>query len=72
MIALLVTGAFFVEEAFRVPGASSFFVEAALTRDYPIVMNLTVALAVIVLAANLVSDVLLAIVDPRVREEVLE
>ncbi len=68
MIALLITGAFFVEEAFGVPGASSFFVDGALTRDYPIVMNLTAALAVVVLAANLLSDVLLALVDPRIRE----
>jgi len=70
MLALLVTGAFFVEEAFAVPGASSFFVEAALTRDFAIVMNLTAALAVIVLVANLISDVLLAAVDPRIREQV--
>lgn len=70
MIALLVTGAFFVEEAFAIPGASSFFVAGALTRDYPIIMNLTAALAVVVLLANLVSDVLLALVDPRIREQV--
>ena len=68
MLALLVTGAFFVEELFRVPGVSAFFVEAALTRDYPVLMGLTVALAVVVLAANLVSDVALAIADPRIRE----
>jgi ABC-type dipeptide/oligopeptide/nickel transport system permease component len=68
MIALLVTGAIFVEEAFGIPGASSFFVQAALTRDYPLVMNLTVALAVLVLVANLLADVLLAVVDPRIRE----
>jgi peptide/nickel transport system permease protein len=68
MLALLVTGAFFVEDFFSIPGASSAFVEAALTRDYPVIMGLTVALAVVVLVANLVSDVLLAVVDPRVRE----
>jgi ABC-type dipeptide/oligopeptide/nickel transport system permease component len=70
MLALLVTGAFFVEEAFRIPGASSYFVEAALTRDYPLLMGLTVSLAVVVLLANAVSDILLAAVDPRLREEV--
>ncbi|MGH3006546.1 MAG: ABC transporter permease [Gaiellaceae bacterium] len=69
MIALLITGAFFVEEAFGIPGASSFFLEGARTRDYPIIMNLTAALAVIVLIANLISDVLLALVDPRIREQ---
>lgn len=69
LIALLVTGAFFVEEAFAIPGASSFFVAGALTRDYAIIMNLTAVLAVLVLVANLLSDVLLALVDPRVREQ---
>ncbi|HVM17818.1 MAG TPA: ABC transporter permease [Gaiellaceae bacterium] len=68
MIALLVTGAFFVEQAFDIPGASTFFLDAAFTRDYPMLMGLTVVLAVLVLAANLVSDVLLAAADPRVRE----
>ncbi|MGH3004721.1 MAG: ABC transporter permease [Gaiellaceae bacterium] len=68
MLALLVTGAFFVEQLFRIPGAASSFIEAALTRDYPLIMGLTVALAVVVLVANLISDVLLALVDPRVRE----
>jgi len=68
MIALLITGAFFVEQAFRIPGISSFFITAAQARDYPMIMNLTVALAVVVLVANLVADVLLALVDPRILE----
>lgn len=70
MLALLVTGAFFVEEAFRIPGASSFFVEAARTRDYSVLLNLTVVLAVVVLVANAIADIALAVVDPRVREQV--
>ena len=68
MLALLITGAFFVEDFFAIPGVSSFFVQAAETRDYPLLMGLTVALAIVVLAANLVSDILLALADPRVRE----
>jgi ABC-type dipeptide/oligopeptide/nickel transport system permease component len=68
MIALLVTGAFFVETSFGIPGASAFFLQAAKTRDYPLMMGLTAVLAFVVLAANLLSDVLLAVVDVRVRE----
>jgi len=68
MIALLITGAFFVENAFSVPGVSNFFIEAVRTRDYPVIMNLTAALAVVVLIANLAADVLLAVADPRIRE----
>jgi ABC-type dipeptide/oligopeptide/nickel transport system permease component len=68
MIALLITGAFFVENFFAVPGVSAAFVTAALTRDYPMLMGLTVVLAAVVLAANLFSDLMLAVIDPRVRE----
>lgn len=68
MLALLITGAFFVERLFLVPGVSAFFVEAALTRDYPLLMALTVVLAIVVLLANLVADVALAVLDPRIRE----
>ena len=69
MFALLITGAFFVEAAFGVPGASSFFVDGARSRDFPLLLGLTAALSVVVLVANAISDILLAIVDPRVREE---
>lgn len=68
MIAMLITGAFFVENFFAVPGASPAFVQAALTRDYPLLMGLTVALAVVVLAANLISGLLLAVINPRIWE----
>ena len=68
MLALLITGAFFVEQYFGVPGASQAFLDAARLRDFPMVMGLTVVLAAIVFALNLVADVLIAALDPRVRE----
>jgi ABC-type dipeptide/oligopeptide/nickel transport system permease component len=68
MLALLVTGAFFVEDAFGIPGASSFFADAARSRDYPLLMGLTVSLAIVILAVNALADVLLALLDPRLRE----
>jgi oligopeptide transport system permease protein len=67
-LALLVTGAFFVEQAFGIPGASAEFVRAAKLRDYPMVMGLTVALTAVVLLASLVADVVAAALDPRIRE----
>ena len=69
MLALLVTGAFFVETAFAVPGVSAEFVQAARAKDYPMILGLTVALTVLVLLVNLIADVLMAIIDPRMREE---
>jgi peptide/nickel transport system permease protein len=68
MLALLVTGAFFVEEFFGIPGASTFFLRAAQARDYPLLLGLTVALTVVVLVANLLADTFLMLVDPRLRE----
>jgi oligopeptide transport system permease protein len=68
MLALLITGAFFVEGYFGVPGASQAFLDAARVRDFPMVMGLTVVLAAIVFALNLLADVAIAALDPRVRE----
>jgi ABC-type dipeptide/oligopeptide/nickel transport system permease component len=68
MLALLVTGAFFVESAFSIPGAAEYYVSAAKDRDYPMVMGLTVALAVIVIFANLAADVTAATLDRRLLE----
>ena len=69
MLALLVTGAFFVESAFAIPGAAAYYVSAVLDRDYPMVMGLTVVLAVIVIFANLAADVVAALLDRRILEE---
>jgi dipeptide transport system permease protein len=71
MLALLITGALFVEELFAIPGAATTFVGAAVTRDYPLLMGLTVALAGIVLAASFVADVAHAALEPRLRERLL-
>jgi oligopeptide transport system permease protein len=68
MLALLITGAFFVEQYFGIPGASQAFLDGARVRDFPMVMGLTVVLATVVFAVNLVTDVLIAVLDPRVRE----
>ena len=68
MLALLITGALFVEQFFAIPGAATTFLDAARTRDYPLLLGLTTGLAAIVLTANLVADILLALIDPRVRE----
>jgi len=67
-LALLVTGTFFVEARFRIPGAGVFFVTAAKNRDYPMVLGLTTVLAIVVITANLVADVIAAALDPRLRE----
>jgi ABC-type dipeptide/oligopeptide/nickel transport system permease component len=68
MLALLITGALFVEQFFGIPGAATAFLDAARTRDFPLLLGLTAGLAAVVLAANLVADLVLAFIDPRLRE----
>jgi dipeptide transport system permease protein len=70
MLALLVTGAFFVEQAFAIPGAAQQLVDAAERRDYPMLMGLTVAVVIVVALVNLAAAILAAVLDPRSREEV--
>jgi ABC-type dipeptide/oligopeptide/nickel transport system permease component len=69
MLALLVTGAFFVESAFGIPGAADYYLTATLNRDYPMVMGLTVALAVLVIFANLIADFVAVLLDRRLVEK---
>jgi len=57
-----------VEISFGIPGVAQLFYLAAKTRDYPLVMGLTVALAMLVIAANLIADVTAAFLDPRLLE----
>ncbi|MBA3243771.1 MAG: ABC transporter permease subunit [Actinobacteria bacterium] len=51
-----------------IPGASSFYVEAARTRDTPVLLGVTVVLAIFVIVANTIADIVLALLDPRVLE----
>jgi ABC-type dipeptide/oligopeptide/nickel transport system permease component len=67
-LALLITGAFFVEQAFGIQGAAEQLVQAAERRDYPMLMGLTVAVVIVVALVNLTADLVAAVLDPRIRE----
>jgi len=58
-----------VERIFNVPGMGRYFVDAAINRDITLAMAVVVVNAVFLLVANLVVDVVLGILDPRVRYE---
>ena len=49
------------------PGVGRYFVDAALNRDYTLVMGTVVVIAVFTIVFNLIVDILYAVVDPRVR-----
>jgi peptide/nickel transport system permease protein len=65
----LVAGALFLETIYSWPGMGSLFVDAVAARDYPMVMGIMLVTAVVVLAANLLTDLAYAVVDPRIRYE---
>ena len=68
LLGYIITGSFIVENIFGVPGIGRYYVTAVSARDYSVVMGLTVLLSIIVIAANLLVDVLYGILDPRTRE----
>ncbi len=61
------TGSIFVEAMFRVPGLGSYFVSSIRTRDYPLEMALMLMLTVMFCLAYLISDILYAWLNPRIR-----
>lgn len=67
--AALLTGSLIVETIFGLPGVGRYFAQAALNRDYTLVMGTVVVIAIFTILLNLVADILYAILDPRVRYE---
>ena len=65
--AALLTSSIIVETIFSIPGVGRYFVEAALNRDYTLVMGTVVVIALFTIVFNLIVDILYAVVDPRVR-----
>jgi oligopeptide transport system permease protein len=65
--AALLTGSVIVETIFAIPGVGRYFVDAALNRDYTLVMGTVIVIAIFIIAFNLIVDLLYALIDPRVR-----
>jgi peptide/nickel transport system permease protein len=63
----LLTGAYFVEIVFSIPGMGYLGLNAIFERDYPTVMAITLFSAAMVVAGNLLADVAYAAADPRIR-----
>lgn len=63
----LLSGAVFIESIFSWPGMGSLFLDGVESRDYPLIMGMTLVLAITVLLANLLTDLAYAVVDPRIR-----
>jgi len=65
--AFLFGGLIVTETVFNIPGVARFLVEAIRWRDYPMVQNLVMFIAIIVVSVNLIVDLAYMFVDPRIR-----
>jgi oligopeptide transport system permease protein len=67
--AAIITGSILIETIFAVPGIGRHFVDAALNRDYPLVMGITLLYGAILILFSIATDVVRATLDPRIRNE---
>jgi len=66
-IAFILSGTIIVETVFALPGIGRLFVDSVLRLDYQVVQSLVVVFAVLVVVVNLLTDLVYALVDPRIR-----
>jgi microcin C transport system permease protein len=69
LLGIFLTGSVLIERVFNIEGVGLLFFEAIQTRDFPVVMGFLVISSMILMLGNLVSDLAVAFVDPRVRFE---
>ncbi len=67
--AFLIGGLIVTETVFNIPGVARFLVEAITWRDYPIVQNLVMLIAVVVVVVNFIVDLTYVVLDPRIKYE---
>lgn len=69
MLVGLLTGSFVIETLFTIPGIGSEFVKSITNRDYTLIMGLTIFLGTLMILMNLLSDLVAAMIDPRIKFE---
>ncbi len=67
MLPFIIGGAVVTEQLFSWPGLGSLMVQSINSRDYPVIMGLTVFIASVILVGNVVLDILYCFADPRIR-----
>lgn len=67
LTAAILTGSLVVENIFTIGGLGSEFVNSITNRDYTMIMGVTIFLAVIMVAMNLISDLVYKLIDPRIQ-----
>lgn len=66
-VGFLISGAVVVENVFSIPGLGSLLVSSIVSRDYPVIIALTLVFGVAVVIVNLLVDLSYALLDPRIR-----
>ncbi len=69
LLPALISGSVIIERIFSIPGMGRLAFEAVLTRDYPVIMGILAISAVLTLIGLIISDILYAVADPRIRFE---
>jgi peptide/nickel transport system permease protein len=67
LVPTLLSGSVVVETIFAIPGIGRLALQGALSRDYPVVMTMTVLGAALIVVSNLLTDLSYALLDPRIR-----
>lgn len=65
--AFLLSGTIVIETIFALPGVGRLFIDSVFRMDYQVVQSIVVLLAVLVVVANILTDIAYAMVDPRIR-----
>lgn len=69
VLAELIAGSLVVEQVFRLPGMGLLMMTAIEARDYPLVMGMVLLIAMSIVLINLVTDLLIRVIDPRLRKD---
>lgn len=63
----IITGSVVIETIFGLPGIGKLFVNAAFNRDYSLVLGITILIGFLFILFNMIVDILLAYIDPKIR-----
>jgi microcin C transport system permease protein len=66
-LSLILAGSFLIEKVFNIDGMGLLGYKSIINRDYPVVMGILVLSSILLLVGNIISDVLYALFDPRIR-----
>lgn len=65
----IITGSVVIEKVFSIPGLGRYFVMGALNRDYTLVMGVIIFMGFLVIAFNMIVDILFFLMDPKIRKQ---